>query len=132
MSTNPTYRQLSHAAAKTSNKAQKVYWCVMEHGDMTRNRIAEITGLKIQSVCGRVGELKEVGLVFIEEAKGGQKVCAAKTEADRESLAYLYERNQEKKAFATMVKCFTTLKKRFTQREITHLAEMVRRLNTEI
>lgn len=42
-----------------------VYNTVRRHGSMTRERISELSGIRLQSVCGPVNQLVKAG-VFIE------------------------------------------------------------------
>ena len=77
MSHNPppqTYRQLSHAAANASGRERVIVEVLERSGPLTRNQIEAATNLSIQSVCGGVGKLLDMGAVFTTEATGGQIV----------------------------------------------------------
>lgn len=59
----------------------KVYTAIVEAGEagVTRQEICDRLGMKLQTVCGRVFELKEFGLVYEgEEAREGRRVVRAR------------------------------------------------------
>ena len=59
----------------------RVYGHIVKSGDegATRQEIADAMGLKIQSVCGRVGELKKMHLVWEgSETREGRRVVRAR------------------------------------------------------
>jgi len=47
----------------------KVYEHIIKNNGVTRNEIAEETGIKISSVCGRVNNMLEMGIIFEGEKK---------------------------------------------------------------
>ena len=47
----------------------KVYEHIIKNNGITRNEIAEETGVKISSVCGRVNNMLELGIIFEGEKK---------------------------------------------------------------
>lgn len=67
-------------AADAPNLRGKVYAAIVEAGErgMTRQEISDQTGMKLQTVCGRVFELKGFGLVYeCDQAREGRRVIRA-------------------------------------------------------
>ena len=58
---------------------QRVLDALRQHGPMTRHEVASVTGLPLSSVCGRVNELVERGLVQ-GRIVGGRQVRREKRE----------------------------------------------------
>lgn len=71
-----TYRQQMHLKAKLSDKARIVFEWLILNGPDTRKQIAACTGLSLSCVCGRVGDMQALGMVFTADANGGQIVTA--------------------------------------------------------
>jgi DNA-binding MarR family transcriptional regulator len=57
-----SYKELVESGQLTP-KQRVVYGAIVVHGNLTREQIAAITQMKEGSVCGRIAELMEKGLV---------------------------------------------------------------------
>lgn len=51
---------------KLERKQRAILNCLERNGSMNRRRIAALTKIEINSVCGRVDDLREMGLVEID------------------------------------------------------------------
>ena len=59
-----TSQDASQAVApRASSMRRAVYDCLARHGACTREEIADLTGIRLQTVCGRVSELRALALV---------------------------------------------------------------------
>jgi len=52
---------------------EAVYYAVWHNEEITRNQVAQITGLPLSNVCGRVHELMDKGLITAYRAEGERR-----------------------------------------------------------
>lgn len=72
-----TYQLETLRAVQLSDKQSLVFTDLLENGPATRHQIAARSGLTLQCVCGRVGELLDRGMVFTADRPGDRQLVAA-------------------------------------------------------
>jgi len=120
--------------ARLSDKAEQVYNCLLANQEgLTYPEVAKMTGLKERTVCGRMGDLRPLGLAWTEQPDKGPKVAfATSNKGDIARNIRVYQKAEREKKFGQLRECLTFFKQDFNKGEIYHLAAIVNRLNPTV
>jgi hypothetical protein len=128
-----TYQIEKLNEARLSDKAAKVYDCLLAHREgLTYPEIAKITGLLERTVCGRMGDLKPLGYVWVEKSDAKTVAYATANDDDIQRNLRLYLKEERQKKYKQLIESLTYFKPEFNKGEVYHLAAIANRLHPNI
>ena len=119
--------QAFHTADFTANQ-RKVYAAILANPNRNAKQIARVLGWEINSITGRISELKKSGWVIGTDAKGGETLQAITDAAECESIRQAYEEQQFAAQVRRLQKTLNKLRPNLTAAEIQKLRPIVNRL----
>lgn len=128
-----TYQIQKLNEVRLSDKAQQVYDYLLANPGKSIAETAEAAGLKESCVCGRVGDMLPLGLVWYETQLEGPKLLhATEDHEDQARNVRLYVQQEEGRNLNKMRQAANGLLTRFLPHERAQLRAIFERLNKEI
>ena len=108
-----TYQVKKLNEARLSDKQQRVYDHVLGHPGSAYKEIAKGTGLSLSCVCGRMGDLRELGMAStVKHPKRPKEAHATSDPNGIKRNLYIYENEEDAKAAKTIKVGLNRLAKR--------------------
>lgn len=130
-----TYQIEKLNEARLSDKQQRVYDYVLACPGSTYKEIAKGTELSLSCVCGRMGDLRELGMAWtVKHPKRPKEAHATSNPNDIKRNLYVYEKEEDAKAAKAIRVGLNRLAKRgkLHQLDITALKPIVGRITKSV
>jgi predicted transcriptional regulator len=130
-----TYQIEKLNEARLSDKQQKVYEYVLAGPGSSYKEIAKGTELSLSCVCGRMGELRELGMAWtVRQPKRPKEAHATSDPNDIKRNVYIYEKEEDAKAAKAIKVALNRLAKRgkLHQADIITLKPIVGRITKAV